>query len=640
MKKMLLFASALLIGFSASAQQRNLTAAKQAIPATPYQLYFQDISNEAALPEINNSGVPYNRSGELLKVEVSSSSNFYGIFSMDQRVVSAQPETNTIIFGNRAGGPFGATGNDLRVAYSTDLGLSWTNFVINPQPTLNFRYPSVASYNPDGNTNPDNMVIIYSGPYTDAGGWKGQFFGSCNMDGSNVKTTFDENDPTVFLNHRNIGLTATPSGHVHVASSRLNGTSASYTNAGWEVLNGVYNAQTNQIDWQLPAVSVVPDLLEDGRTDADAMVFSPDGSVGYLLATGIDADLAYNPYGVEWPIIYKTTDHGVTWEKIPEFDFSEIPVFEEHLFPLRADNDKFIPKWYNKWIGGQRANGVTVDMNGNLHIAGLLRSVYSIHPDSLNYYYVYEPEHMFDVFMNGDGTWNAQYIDTLRTEVAEDIYPDYDLDQRMQMSRTRNGDKVFFTWADTDGINWPGNPTTNVLPDVFIWSQDVTTQLYTDPTNVTGPFGDYWGDNKWMHVSDMVLTDGDKYIVPLTTSDGDETSTDLPFVHKFLANVWFNEADYVNVDANQHLMPVNSLSQNYPNPSNGFSKVDITLTKSASVSLEVYNLVGQKVYEIPARRLSEGNHTLDIKAGHLTPGLYTYSVIANGERATRKMMVN
>ena len=640
MKRKLLFASALLIGLTASAQQRNLSAVEKATPSSPYEAYINDYSNETALPEINNSGVPYNRSGDLLKVDISSSANLYGIFSMDQRVVSAQPETNTIIFGNRAGGPFGATGNDLRVSYSTDLGYTWTNFVINPEEGLNFRYPSVATYNPDGNTDPENMIVIYSGPYTDAGGWKGQFFGSCNMDGTNVQTTFDENESNVYLNHRNIGLTGTPSGHVHVASNRLNGTSASYTHAGWEVLNGMYNTETNQIDWQLPAVSIVPNLLEDGRTDGDAMVFSPDGSVGYMLGTGIDADLAYNPYGVEWPIVYKTIDHGVTWEKIPEFDFSEIRVFEEHLFPLRADDDKFIPKWYNKWVGGQRSNGVTVDMNGNLHIAGLLRSVYSIDPDSLTYYYVYEPMHMFDVFMNGDGTWNAQYIDTLRTEVREDYYPDYDMDMRMALSRTRNGEKVFFTWADTDAINWPGDITTNTLPDVFIWGQDVTNQMYTNPTNVTGPFGDYWGDNNWMHVSDMVITENDLYHIPLTTSLSGPTSADEPVTHQFLAGVWFTEAEFLNIDANQQLMSVNNLSQNYPNPSNGFSLVDITLAKAASVSLEIYNLVGQKVYEIPARRLGEGKHTLQIKAGNLTPGLYTYSVIANGERATRKMMVN
>lgn len=639
MKRKLLFATALLIGLGASAQQRNLSAVGKLTPSTPYAAIVNDYSNETALPQINSSGVPYNRSGDLLKVEMSSSSNMYGIFSMDQRVISAQPETNTIVFGNRAGGSFGATGNDLRVSYSTDLGYNWTNFVINPNAGLNFRYPSIASYNPDGNTDPMNMKIIYSGPYTDATGWIGQFFGSCDMDGSNVHTTFAPNEANVYLNHRNIGLTATPSGRVHVASNRLNGTATSYTYAGWEVMNGNFNAETGQVDWELPPVSVVPTVAGDGRTDADNMVFSPDGSVGYILATGIDSDPSYNPYGVEWPIVYKTTDQGLTWEKIPEFDFSEIRVFEDHLFPLRADMDKYIPKWYNKWIGGQRQNGVTVDIHGNLHIAGLLRSVYSIHPDSLNYYYTQEPMHMFDVFMNGDGTWNAQYIDTLRSEVRENYYPDYDMDMRMAMSRTRSGDKVFFTWSDTDVEAWGGSTTINELPDVYIWGMDVTNQHYTNPTNATGPFGDYWGDNNWMHVSDMVITENDLYHIPLSTTESGPTADD-PITHSFLAGVWFTEAEFVNIDANQHLMTVNNLEQNYPNPSNGVSQVKITLAKTANVSLEVYNLLGQKVYEVPATRLNEGNHILDIKAGHLTPGMYTYSVIANGERATRKMMVN
>ena len=641
MRKLLLFTTALLFGFSSFAQQRNFSAMEKLTPRAPYEVTVNDISNETALPEINNSGVPYNRSGDLLKVDFSSSANVYGIYSGDARVLSAQPEANTIVFGNRAGGSFGATGNDLRVSYSSDLGFNWTSFVITPDEGLAFRYPSIASYNPAGNTDPDNMVIIYSGPYLGGGDWAGQFFGSSDMQGMSHQTIFDENEPNVYINHLNLGLTATPSGHAHVASMRLDGTQSSYTNEGWEVLNGMYNEETGLFDWVLPRVSVVPALLEDGRTDADRMVFSPDGSVGYLLATAIDADPAYNPYGIEWPVVYKTTDHGVTWEKIPEFDFSEIRVFEEYLWPTRADMDKVIPRWYNKWASAdnQRNNGVTVDIHGNLHLAGIVRSTLSVHPDSLNYFYTLEPLQMFDVFMNGDGTWNAQYIDTIRTEIRENFYPDIDMDMRIAMSRTKSGDKVFVGWADTDAINWPGTITANTLPDLFIWGQDVTNQMYTDPTNVTGPFGDYWGDNNWMHLSDMVITEDDIYHIPVTTTASGATDVD-PVTHQFLTGVWFTEAEFVNVEVNQHLISVNNLSQNYPNPSNGFSLVDITLAKTASVSLEVYNLVGQKVYEIPAHRLSEGKHTLQIKAGNLTPGMYTYSVIANGERATRKMMVN
>ena len=67
------------------------------------------------------------------------------------------------------------------------------------------------------------------------------------------------------------------------------------------------------------------------------MVYSPDGSVGYLCGTGIDTDPDYNLYGVEWPIIYKTTDYGVTWEKIPPFDFSQIGIFQDSLSSTNAN---------------------------------------------------------------------------------------------------------------------------------------------------------------------------------------------------------------------------------------------------------------------------------------------------------------
>ena len=86
-------------------------------------------------------------------------------------------------------------------------------------------------------------------------------------------------------------------------------------------------------------------------------------------------------------------------------------------------------------------------------------------------------------------------------------------------------------------------------------------------------------------------------------------------------------------------IPSFSISQNYPNPFNGTTQVDVTLAKNAQVSLEVYNIVGQKVYEISARNLGEGVHPFQINAANLKAGIYTYSVIANGERTTRKMMV-
>jgi len=640
MKKPLLLSLALSVCLFAGAQQRNLNKVHKDQPRKVDQ--GLNISNERALQ--NNSNSHYdllNRSGDLLKTNVSSSSNLFGIFNTDQRVVSAIPGANMVVFGNRAGGSFGATGNDLRVAYSTDYGANFTNFVINPETGSNFRYPSTIVYNPEGNTDPENMFVIYTGPFTDAAGWKGQFYGSCRIGGTDKVTTLENNEPTVYLNHTNIGLTATPDGHIHVASARLNGNETTYTQAGWEVLNGIFNSATNQVDWETNRVIIQPELLEEGRIDATRMVFSPDGSVGYLFGTAVDADLDYNPYGVEWPVIYKTTDHGVTWEKTEPFDFSEINTFYEYLWPTRANLDVVVPRFYNKWAApeNQANNGATVDINGNLHIAGLIRSTNSIHPDSLNYFYTEEPLMVFDLFMNGDGTWNAQFVDSLRSEGLED-YLTVSLDQRIAMSRNADGSKVFVTWADTDPALWGGGVTTNMQPDLFIWGYDVTNQHYTAPVNVT-MLSDYWGDNFWLHVSDYVLTEGAAYHIPVSTSINGATEND-PVTHQFFSGPGFTEADFVLISTPDINAPAASISvsQNYPNPFNGLSQVDVTLAKTSAVSLEVYNLVGQKVSEIPSKTYQAGKCSLIIDSKGLKAGVYTFAVIANGEKVTRKMIVH
>jgi hypothetical protein len=644
MKKSLLLGAALSLCLIAGAQERNYSQVYKAIerPADNGRNNAEMISN---MNGGDNFGGLSNRSGDILKTQISTSSNVYGIFSLDQTVLTTQTEANMVAFGNRAGGAMGATGNDLRVAYSTDLGANWNNFVITPGvANKNFRYPSVATYNPAGNTDPANMYAVFSGPYTGASTWEGQFFGSVKFDGTTDKhITFEPNEANVYLNHMNIGLNVDHNGNVHVASQRLNGTEASYTSVGWEVLNGTFNASTKQVDWDLPRVKVQPVLLEEGRIDASSFVFSPDGSVGYLLGTAVDADEQYNPYGIEWPVVYKTTDNGATWEKTEPFDFSEIGIFNEMLYPLRADFETVVPRWYNKYVGGNRNNGAVVDKNGNLHISGIVLGTYSVDPDSLSNFYSEQPFLVFDVFMNGDGTWNAQFVDTLRTDPVDDAGTPFGMgwDQRVQMSRTDDGSKIFVSWADTDPSLLGGDITTNLQPDIYTWSYDIDNHMYTAAVNNT-VMGDYWGDNIWLHTSNTVLQSGTDYFIPMTTSASTTTggTMDNPMSHYYVGGIGFNEADYT-IQEVKTIDPISnaSVSQNYPNPFSTSTQIAITLNKKANVSVEVYNLVGQRVAGINAQTLEAGNHTLTLNANSLKSGIYTYSVIANGERITRKMTI-
>lgn len=115
MKKSLLLSLAFSVSLFAGAQQRNFSKVHKVEPRKAD--FGLNYSNETASQNAGNSyEVLLNRSGDLLKTNVSSSSNLFGIFNTDQRVVSAIPEANMVVFGNRAGGSFGATGNDLRIA--------------------------------------------------------------------------------------------------------------------------------------------------------------------------------------------------------------------------------------------------------------------------------------------------------------------------------------------------------------------------------------------------------------------------------------------------------------------------------------------------------------------------------------------
>jgi hypothetical protein len=157
--------------------------------------------------------------------------------------------------------------------------------------------------------------------------------------------------------------------------------------------------------------------------------------------------------------------------------------------------------------------------------------------------------------------------------------------------------------------------------------------------NVTA-LTEYWGENFWMHVSDMVIQNGSKYHIPVSTSVPGATQ-DNPLTHQYLSGVYFDESDFILLGSNKTEKPAAKLqvSQNYPNPFNGSAEVVVSLVSPAGVSLKVYNLLGQNVLEVAERKLGAGSHILSINASSLKSGVYSYVVTAGNERVTKKMIV-
>ena len=82
-----------------------------------------------------------------------------------------------------------------------------------------------------------------------------------------------------------------------------------------------------------------------------------------------------------------------------------------------------------------------------------------------------------------------------------------------------------------------------------------------------------------------------------------------------------------------------AVSQNMPNPFNGTSTVKVALQENANLSLEVINMVGQKVIELNKGAVTAGTHSFLIDASNLDSGVYFYNVKVNNQTTTKKMIV-
>lgn len=542
MRKLLLFVfvmSFVVSGFS-QAYKRNLDA--KVMTRNDHSV-FDKLAKQKEQVSSNVSPykpVNYSTKGTAAvdKYYIGSSENAFTLLVEQQTCLTADDATSTIMFTHRADptAGIGVINGDIVSSLSWDDGMTWKPNVVvsNGEPN---RYPSGVIFNPNGaQTNPMDVYTAFAGPTWEGSlgnsEWVKNFYASAKMDSSDFKVEYIYN-PTGEFPLIRYGMSACDDGTVHIMGPNYdyNATTQYRTWRNCLVANGVWNAGTSKFDWNVVAMSSDNDFVTDPSSGdmvgSYNMIWNKAGDMGWIYFTGRDA--RQDQFGYQ-PIAYYSTDQGNTWTLKPWFDFSQAQGFYDFMWTLRADTTMIVPT-FNYWNDG------VVDANGELHMFLLGQGKYSIHPDSLNYSYVYEPYFLCDVYTTPTG-WDARLIDTIWSERVPADQSGFGTgddaqgwEHRILGSRTEDGSKVFVSWSDTD-TNFSDM---NKFPDIKAWGVDVNSGAETGVTNFTAGTI-FAANNFFQYVSDVTLKRGSKYFIGVTTADLGATPSD-PVGHYFLGGV-------------------------------------------------------------------------------------------------------
>jgi hypothetical protein len=100
---------------------------------------------------------------------------------------------------------------------------------------------------------------------------------------------------------------------------------------------------------------------------------------------------------------------------------------------------------------------------------------------------------------------------------------------------------------------------------------------------------------------------------------------------------WFPQ--FLSVEQLDNVPSSFELLQNYPNPFNPNTTIKFKLEENGFVTLNVYNVLGQKVKTLVSEDLTFGTHQLDFDASALSSGVYFYKLESGKQTSVRKMML-
>ena len=99
-----------------------------------------------------------------------------------------------------------------------------------------------------------------------------------------------------------------------------------------------------------------------------------------------------------------------------------------------------------------------------------------------------------------------------------------------------------------------------------------------------------------------------------------------------------------NADLTDEQVPMVSLMQNSPNPFTGSTRISYKLHEASPVKLQIFNIKGQLVRELPSMQKAAGEYSwdwdgTDARGKKCSGGIYLYKIEAGTYNASKKMVM-
>ena len=206
----------------------------------------------------------------------------------------------------------------------------------------------------------------------------------------------------------------------------------------------------------------------------------------------------------------------------------------------------------------------------------------------------------------------------------------YETDGIMELDE--NSEFTLKVWSNRDNIQALLKLEMRSAPDVN------TGDLFAEVT-ASGE----WIELTW-NISEIMGEDMDALagapldrVVIIMDIDGGAGDGSDPYVW-YLDDFAYSDGDATSTEnINSGIPQAVTLHQNYPNPFNPNTTIQFSLPESSHATLEVYNMLGQRVATLVNETLSAGTHTANFDASDLSSGVYLYRLNTGNEVQTRKL---